>query len=173
MATIEEVIREGYKTSHRATSTETLFEIIQHPMKGNIAIFPGKKKSDIRALIERLKDPRGLKAFGDDLDFVVIDMKATEEKIAAETCPYCKNEIELRLPWKPQGSEYQIYCPFCGEKIMLCDACLHAEDNEAGKCDWIDGKGCWRGKDNAAPETKEQRQKRLMDECLTKYSRNC
>lgn len=37
-------------------------------------------------------------------------------------------------------------CPYCGNAIMLCDECTHADDYQG--CDWEEGKGCWRKRRN-------------------------
>lgn len=58
-----------------------------------------------------------------------------------EVCPYC--ESENTIIWNPEIDGYAIYCPHCGEKMMLCDACFHAEDNKEQRCDWCET-GCWR-----------------------------
>ena len=45
-----------------------------------------------------------------------------------EVCPHCGEEITKK--WDVEKKGYQINCPNCGEKIMLCDECFHSEDNE-------------------------------------------
>ncbi len=59
-----------------------------------------------------------------------------------EVCPYCDDEIIVE--WDIEKNGYQTTCPSCGEKIMLCDACLHGEDNEGMFCDWSEDEGCFR-----------------------------
>ena len=44
-----------------------------------------------------------------------------------EICPHCEQEITKK--WDVEKNGYQITCPNCGKKIMLCDECLHSEDN--------------------------------------------
>lgn len=69
-----------------------------------------------------------------------------------ETCPHCEFE-NTYLFWDPKKQGYIAICRNCGEKIFLCDACLHSEDNPNGKCDWgvkakVDGilcGSCFRG----------------------------
>lgn len=51
-----------------------------------------------------------------------------------EVCPHCDSEITLI--WDVDNDGYRVFCPSCGEEIMLCDACLHADDNPGGKCDF-------------------------------------
>lgn len=63
-----------------------------------------------------------------------------------EVCPICDSE-NYYPGFDPEKKGYVTKC-CCGKKIFLCDACLHAEDNPTGKCDWIeteDGRGCFRG----------------------------
>lgn len=64
------------------------------------------------------------------------------ERVEVEVCPYCNNEISMR--WDVERDGYQINCPFCGEKIMLCDACRHSDDNPEQKCDWCEQRNCFR-----------------------------
>lgn len=64
-----------------------------------------------------------------------------------EVCPHC--DLEITKKWDVEKDGYQIACPNCKKRIMLCDACLHSEDNEAMSCDWSKEKGCFR-KLNAA-----------------------
>lgn len=58
-----------------------------------------------------------------------------------ETCPHCDGENDYLDP-----IGYVAKCAHCGEEIMLCDKCMHADDNPYMKCDWheevIDGKLC-------------------------------
>lgn len=59
-----------------------------------------------------------------------------------EVCPHCDGEIVLQ--WNVEQDGYQIKCPYCGEKIMLCDACRHSDDNLNMICDWSEEYGCFR-----------------------------
>ena len=59
-----------------------------------------------------------------------------------EVCPHCEREVTVT--WNPEEDGYQIFCPQCGERIMLCSACMDASDNTRHKCDWDDVKGCFR-----------------------------
>jgi len=58
-----------------------------------------------------------------------------------EMCPHCDNEITVE--WDVEKDGYEVTCPECGRKIMLCDACSHSIDNRNRYCDWCDGK-CFR-----------------------------
>lgn len=73
------------------------------------------------------------------------------EREEVEVCPYCDREITLR--WNVEQDGYQITCPYCGNKIMLCDACMHSDDNPEQKCDWCEEYNCFRKKKETALET--------------------
>lgn len=71
---------------------------------------------------------------------------------AVEVCPFCERE-NVFVNWDVEKRGYIAKCWQCGRKIMLCDECLHADDNKGGFCDWReivrDGKcvegHCFRG----------------------------
>lgn len=54
------------------------------------------------------------------------------KKIVVEWCSHCEEENELMWDTETQG--WEIFCPNCGEKLMLCDECLHSEDNPTQAC---------------------------------------
>lgn len=54
--------------------------------------------------------------------------------LVTEMCSNCMNENTLE--WDTEKEGYKAYCPHCGEKMMLCDECTHASDNEGGQCDY-------------------------------------
>ncbi|MFA6848744.1 MAG: hypothetical protein WCS30_00160 [Selenomonadaceae bacterium] len=54
-----------------------------------------------------------------------------------EMCPHCDNEIEMA--WDVDLYGYKAYCPVCGNRLMLCDECLHNENIkgvDSGYCDY-------------------------------------
>lgn len=61
-----------------------------------------------------------------------------------EVCQNC--ERENTFVWDTDADGYKTYCPKCGEELMLCDACMHADDNDEHYCDWQKGNGCWRSR---------------------------
>lgn len=71
---------------------------------------------------------------------------------AVEVCPHCMSE-NVFPDWEAEKQGYAAKCWRCGREIMLCDECLHADDNQGGRCDWheIRTKGkiieghCFRG----------------------------
>ncbi len=65
------------------------------------------------------------------------------EPEVTEMCANCMRENTF--VWDVDTEGYKAYCPFCGEPMMLCDACKHAEDNTYGKCT----KECFRLKDRS------------------------
>jgi len=52
-----------------------------------------------------------------------------------ETCPHCDN-INIYPDYDPIANNYIAVCQECGERIQLCDECMHAHDNKEGFCDW-------------------------------------
>ena len=55
-----------------------------------------------------------------------------------ECCPHCDNEATVE--WDLQKDGYEMFCPYCGEKIMLCSECPSLKNG--GKCDWSEETGC-------------------------------
>lgn len=59
------------------------------------------------------------------------------EYMVTEVCPHCESEITMIWDTKTMG--YKAHCPVCGELMMLCDECIHAEDElnaDCSHCDW-------------------------------------
>ena len=57
------------------------------------------------------------------------------ETEAIECCPHCSTDNSYP-GWDVKQSGYMAVCRGCGSVIMLCDECLHADDNEGQFCDW-------------------------------------
>lgn len=55
----------------------------------------------------------------------------------AELCPYCEHEVYLN--WDVEEDGYQIFCPHCGNAIMLCSMC---DARDGAPCDWNEETGC-------------------------------
>ncbi len=51
-----------------------------------------------------------------------------------ELCPYCDTEINMNWDVKKYG--YKAFCSYCGNRLMLCDECMHGDDEGAGHCDY-------------------------------------
>jgi len=64
------------------------------------------------------------------------------ETEAVEICPWCSGE-NTYPNWIVEKQGYETKCRSCGHKVLLCDECLHAEDNPGGRCDWSE-QGCFR-----------------------------
>ena len=66
---------------------------------------------------------------------------------AVEMCSFCESENTYPM-WDVDTKGYMTICNHCGKEIMLCDECMHAEDNPLMKCDWRQtecGGKCFRG----------------------------
>lgn len=58
-----------------------------------------------------------------------------------EICPHCMGENIIQ--WNTEVQGFVAKCTHCGEKMMLCDECLHTvcQDGEPHDCDWCDDAG--------------------------------
>ena len=56
------------------------------------------------------------------------------EYIVTEVCPHCEAEVEMR--WNVAADGYKAFCPHCGKRLMLCDACQHPEGKCVENCDY-------------------------------------
>lgn len=59
--------------------------------------------------------------------------RSSRDNEVTEYCSHCEREIIVS--WNVEQDGYQIFCPNCGEPIMLCSMC----DREP--CDWTEN-GC-------------------------------
>lgn len=50
----------------------------------------------------------------------------------AEVCPYCNAEVTMT--WNTDVDGFKAFCPHCGERLMLCDECRHADGSD--DCDY-------------------------------------
>lgn len=57
------------------------------------------------------------------------------ETEAVECCPECEGENVFE-DYDAKQDGYKVHCQHCGEEMMLCDECLHADDNLGQYCDW-------------------------------------
>ena len=63
--------------------------------------------------------------------------KQNDPYIVTEYCPNCESEIEMR--WSVEELGYRAFCPVCGKRLMLCDACQHTtgrDDVYSCDCDY-------------------------------------
>lgn len=66
---------------------------------------------------------------------------------AVEICPHCSKENIFPM-YDVEENEYVVKCKHCDAEILLCDECLHSDDNTARMCDWCkteQGGKCFRG----------------------------
>lgn len=73
--------------------------------------------------------------------------RSPRDNDVTEYCPHCDRETTVL--WDVEQNGYQIYCPNCGETIMLCSMC----DREP--CDWTEN-GC-KYSDDRYGKRKEQK----------------
>ena len=69
-----------------------------------------------------------------------------EKYEVVEVCPHCDSENVLQ--WNCEELGFVTRCKYCGEELMLCDECLHCDDNLGQNCDWRKtqtGGICFRG----------------------------
>lgn len=78
-----------------------------------------------------------------------------------ECCPHCGGEEVFE--WDVETNGYVVKCLDCGNEMMLCDECLHSDDNKCQKCDWHKEGNmsvCFRGRHElpqSQTENKEQK----------------
>ncbi len=63
--------------------------------------------------------------------FALTEEKDSRTYVVTEACPHCGSEIEMR--WNTDTQGFKAFCPVCGERLMLCDECRHAD---YGPCDY-------------------------------------
>ena len=63
-----------------------------------------------------------------------IPFAQSEDGYEVEYCSVCGREIELR--WDINQDGFQAFCPVCGSRLMLCDACQHRFGESVGDCDY-------------------------------------
>lgn len=44
-------------------------------------------------------------------------------KTVVEYCSNCETEVEMK--WDVERDGYKAFCPYCGNRLMLCDECQH------------------------------------------------
>ena len=60
-----------------------------------------------------------------------LDEDGPRTNIVTELCPHCEREVEMF--WDTDANGFKAFCPYCGERLMLCDECLHSG---TGNCDY-------------------------------------
>lgn len=73
-----------------------------------------------------------------ELGTVVQDVvKKTEDsdsETVVEFCSNCEHEIEMR--WNVKKDGYKAFCPVCGNRLMLCDECIHRDGKFCDDCNY-------------------------------------
>lgn len=84
---------------------------------------------------EKLKD-RIAKLTGESEAYkAMIDTyQRTSVNTVIELCPHCEKEVEMI--WNVEVHGYKAFCPYCGERLMLCDECQHPNGEYCGGCDY-------------------------------------
>lgn len=74
--------------------------------------------------------------FGWSLETLLSRAKGVDRE-CIEPCPNCGHE-NVYVNYDPVANGYKAICQECGQEIMLCDECLHADGNEGDSsiCDW-------------------------------------
>lgn len=63
------------------------------------------------------------------------EVREEQTMTVVEFCPNCETEVEMQ--WDVNIFGYKAYCPHCGGRLMLCDACLHPDgEYNVGECDY-------------------------------------
>ena len=65
----------------------------------------------------------------------------SSDGMEVEYCSTCENEVQIR--WDINRDGFQAYCPVCGSRLMLCDACMHRHGDAVDDCDF----GIWKDKE--------------------------
>ena len=66
-----------------------------------------------------------------------------------EMCPHCDAFIPIVVD-NDEAICYEVICPVCGERMMLCTLChwdqQDEEDYSGNRCDWSPAHGCFRNR---------------------------
>ncbi len=87
-------------------------------------------------------------------------------KNVTEFCPGCEREVILN--WDIEQDGFRAFCPYCGERLMLCDECQH-RDGEPD-CDY-DSKtdSCRYNRKETRAVTNMEKIKNMSREELAKF----
>ena len=111
------MVRDQMKKERRITDWNNAWELIQKTdYAGALAV--------MRELVDLVDD-----------DGLYNDRFCTsEDGFEVEYCNNCECEIQLR--WNINKDGFQAYCPVCGSRLMLCDACMHRFGEAVDDCDY-------------------------------------
>lgn len=131
--------KSGGQASNPAALSELVDEWIQMATQKTAGQRANKKGDISWDNLERVKmgilgEAVALKLSG-DLNEIIM-RRANQKHEVTEVCPHC--ECEITMMWSIESMGYKAFCPVCGERLMLCDECLHSgPDGEyTGKCDY-------------------------------------
>ena len=57
-----------------------------------------------------------------------------KENLIFQHCDNCDNDVLMQ--WNTAEHGFVAYCPFCGERLFLCSACVHNNYDGDRDCDW-------------------------------------
>lgn len=71
--------------------------------------------------------------------------KAPENYNFEEYCPHCDSCVPVLID-EQEHTCYEVTCPVCGQKLMLCTLCNwdSEETDRPHFCDWSPANGCYR-----------------------------
>lgn len=55
-------------------------------------------------------------------------------RTVVEYCPEC--ETEIAMSWDTEKDGYKAFCPVCGNRLMLCDECMHRNGEFHSDCNY-------------------------------------
>lgn len=135
------------------SATEYDSDVIQNALAEELDIDPHSSDPGFEWDCLELELPENLVA-RIRADAIADYQKATGfEKEVTEVCPHC--EAEVTLMWNTETDGYKAFCPHCGKRLMLCDACRHdgPDGKPTGTCNYCsETNSC---KHNPAPATAE------------------
>jgi len=111
------MVRDQMRKEHRITDWNNAWELIQ--------------KTDYAGALAVMRD---LVDLVDDDGLYNDRFCTSEDGFEVEYCNVCEREIQLR--WDINKDGFQAYCPVCGSRLMLCDACMHRYGEVCDDCDY-------------------------------------
>lgn len=87
----------------------------------------GEMPESILQILDTVEELAGL--FGKDLKAVPEEELEEHTEEVTEYCPHCETEVTLQ--WDIARDGYKAFCPYCGNRLMLCAYCPRTE-----QCDY-------------------------------------
>lgn len=67
-----------------------------------------------------------------------------------EVCPRC--DVEVVMQWDVKQDGFKSFCPYCGNRLMLCDECMHPDgEYNGGYCNYDSQTETCQHNDEAKP----------------------